>query len=47
MDSGGKKTVCVQIPYALYLQLKEEGIVMSEVMRKALENTVNKNEPRK
>jgi post-segregation antitoxin (ccd killing protein) len=40
MESGGKKTVAVQIPYALYRKLKDRKIVMSEVMREALKNAV-------
>jgi hypothetical protein len=41
MEDGGKKTVCVQIPYRLYRELKDRRIVMSEVMREALEKSVD------
>lgn len=40
MKDEGKKTVCVQIPYRLYRELKDRQIVMSEVMREALEKSV-------
>jgi|GEM_PF-6789090 post-segregation antitoxin (ccd killing protein) len=34
------KAVCVHIPYSLYIQLKNQNVNMSKVMRDALEKTV-------
>ena len=44
MSSEGNKTVCVQISYRLYKELKSTGIVMSRVMRNALEQSVGWND---
>lgn len=41
MKQDGYRQVAVQIPNTLYLKLKDSGIVMSEVMRDALEKAVN------
>lgn len=39
----GYRMVSVQIPNTLYREIKEKGIVMSFVMRKALEEAVREN----
>ena len=45
MDTNeGFRQVAVSIPNGLYRKIKEKGIVMSGVMRKALEEAVEKEE---
>jgi len=45
MDTNeGFRQVAVSIPNSLYRKIKEKGIVMSAVMKKALEEAVEKEE---